>query len=315
MTAPPTGNSTAPKGFLTAVRAWLDRTFVWHVWERMLEIEFFDRSVALAGKAFVSFFPMVITVAAFSPVNVRTSIIDSLTMQLGLRGEALTMTRDAFGSAEDVQRATGLLGLLLTIFFASSFTTALQRAFFHAWRRPKHGGIGHYYRGVVCLLAALAGIAVLGVVSGALGGGLGTGGIAVVTLAVACGLWWFVAWFMLMGDVRARVLVPTAVFIGVATSAYAGTSFIWMSENVTSNEAQFGVFGVALALIAWFSGAASCVLAGACAGAVLAEDPGRIGAFIRGGQSQTLTAGAAPPLPPPARQPRVRDAFRSTDDT
>jgi hypothetical protein len=30
----------------------------------MLEIEFVDRSVALAGKAFVSFFPLVIVVAA-----------------------------------------------------------------------------------------------------------------------------------------------------------------------------------------------------------------------------------------------------------
>jgi membrane protein len=314
MTAQRTGKSTGLKGFVTALRAWLDRTFVWHVWERMLEIEFFDRSVALAGKAFVSFFPMVIVVAAFAPEDIQTSIIDSVTMQLGLRGDALTMTREAFGSAEDVKKATSLLGLLLTIFFASSFTTALQRGFFHAWRRPKHGGLGHYYRGVVCLLAALAGIFVIGVVAGAFDGGLEVGVLAVVTLAVSTGLWWFIAWFLLMGDVRARVLVPTGVFIGLATSIYAGTSVIWMPENVTSNEAQFGIFGIALALIAWFSGAASCVLAGACAGAVLAEDPGRIGAFVRGGQEQTLTASARPALPPPARELRVRDAFRSAED-
>jgi membrane protein len=281
----------------------------------MLEIEFVDRSVALAGKAFVSFFPLVIVVAAFAPENVRTSIVDSIAMQLGLRGEALTMTQDAFGSAEDVQRATGLLGLLLTIFFASSFTTALQRGFFHAWRRPKRGGIGHYWRGIVCLLAALAGITILGVVSGAIGGGLGTAGLAVVTLAVSSGLWWFFAWFLLMGDVRARVLLPTGVFIGVATSIYAASSVIWMPENVTSNEAQFGVFGLALALIAWFSGAASCVLVGACAGAVLAQEPGTIGRFIRGGQSETLTPGAAPPVPPPARALTIRDAFRDNEET
>ncbi len=190
----------------------------------------------------------------------------------------------------------------------------MQRGFFHAWRRPKHGGIGHYYRGVVCLLAALAGILIIGVVAGSLGGGIEAGVLAVVTLAVSSGLWWFFAWFLLMGDVRARVLVPTGVFIGVATSVYAATSVIWMSENVTSNEAQFGIFGISLALVAWFSGAASCVLTGACAGAILAEDPGRIGAFVRGGQSQTLSAGARPSLPPPARELTVRDAFRGTDD-
>jgi membrane protein len=307
------GSGTLPRR-RTPVRTWLHGTFVWRVWERMLEIEFVDRSVALAGKAFVSFFPLVITVAAFMPEAARASIIGGLTMQLGLQGDALTMTRDAFGSAEDVQRATGLLGLALTIFFASSFTTALQRGFFHAWRRPRHGGIAHYWRGIVCLLTALAGMTLLGALAGAADGGLAVGVLAVLTLVMASGLWWFVAWFLLMGDVRARVLVPTGVFIGVATSMYAASSTIWMPENVTSNEAQFGVFGVALALIAWFSGAASCILIGACAGAVLAAEPGRLGRFIRGGQPQTLTAGAAPPLPPPARALGVRNAFRSTDD-
>jgi membrane protein len=299
---------------MAPIRAWLERKFVWHVWERMLEIEFVDRSVALAGKAFVSFFPLVITVAAFMPEDARESLVGSVTLQLGLRGDALTVTRDAFGSAEDVQRATGLLGLLLTIFFASSFTTALQRGFFHAWRRPRHGGIGHYWRGIVCLLSALAGMTVLGAVAGAAGDGLSVGVLAILTLAMSSGLWWFWAWFLLMGDVRARVLAPTGLAIGLLTSLYATSSPIWMPENVTSNEAQFGIFGVALALIAWFSGAASCILVGACAGVVVAEGPGRLGSFIRGGRAETLTAGAAPPLPPPVRALSVRNAFRSTDD-
>lgn len=40
---------------------------VWRVWERMLEIEFVDHSVALAGEAFVAFFPLLIVVAAARP--------------------------------------------------------------------------------------------------------------------------------------------------------------------------------------------------------------------------------------------------------
>ena len=48
-------------------RTRLERLLIWRVWERLLEIEFLDRSVALAGKAFVSFFPLVIVVAAFLP--------------------------------------------------------------------------------------------------------------------------------------------------------------------------------------------------------------------------------------------------------
>jgi hypothetical protein len=105
------------------------------------------------------------------------------------------------------------------------------------------------------------------------------------------------------------------VITALATGIYAASATIWMPGLVTDNEAQFGVFGVALALITWFSGSAICVLGGACAGAVLAEDPGRIGTFIRGGQSGTLALGAPPPLPPPARELSLRDAFNSTDDT
>ena len=168
--------------------------------------------------------------------------------------------------------------------------------------------------GITCLLAVLAGMAILGAVAGAFEGGAAVAVFAILALAVSCVLWWFTAWFLLMGDVRARVLVPTGVIIGLLTSAYAASSTFWMPENVTSNEAQVGVFGVALALIAWSSGAASCVLVGACAGVLLAEEQGQIGRFIRGGQPQTLTASAAPSLPPPARVPRVRNAFRSPDD-
>jgi hypothetical protein len=67
--------------------------------------------------------------------------------------------------------------------------------------------------------------------------------------------------------------------------------------------------------VTWFSGAAICILIGACAGPVLAEDTGRVGRLVRGGESGTLTAGADPPLPPPARGLDLRDAFRSTEDS
>ena len=57
---------------MSGVRAVLQRLLIWRVWERLLEIEFLDRSVALAGKAFVSFFPLVIVVAAFLPEGPRS---------------------------------------------------------------------------------------------------------------------------------------------------------------------------------------------------------------------------------------------------
>ena len=300
---------------MAALRTRLERLLVWRVWERMLEIEFIDRSVALAGKAFVSFFPLVIVVAAFMPASIRASMIADVTVRLGLRGEALTIARGAFASSDEVREATGVLGLVLTLFFASSFTTALQRVYFRAWRRPRHGGAAVYWRGLLCLVAVLVATALLGGLGDDLDGGVQVGLFAVAALLATSALWWFSAWFLLLGDVRARVLVPTGVITGVATAAYAVSATIWMPQVMTSNEEQFGVFGVALALVTWFSGAAICILIGACAGAVLAEDRGRIGTLVRGTDAQTLTAGARPPLPAPDRELTLRDAFHSTDDS
>jgi hypothetical protein len=44
----------------------LERLRIWRAWELMLGIEFLDRSIALAGKAFVSSISLVIVVAALS---------------------------------------------------------------------------------------------------------------------------------------------------------------------------------------------------------------------------------------------------------
>jgi membrane protein len=300
---------------MAALRTRLERLLVWQVWERMLEVEFIDRSVALAGKAFVSFFPLVIVVAAFMPEGIRSSLITAVTHRLGLRGDALTVTQEAFSSSDDLRQATGVLGLVLTIFFASSFTTALQRVYFHAWRRPRHGGAAVYWRGLVCLVAVLVTMALLGGLVDDLDGGLQVGLFAVAALAATSGLWWFSAWLLLLGEVRARVLAPTGVITAAATAAYAASATIWMPKVVTTNDDQFGVFGIALALVTWFSGAAICILLGACAGVVLAEDPGRIGTLVRGAESQTLTEGARPPPPAPTDELSLRHAFHSTDDS
>ena len=300
---------------IAVLRRRLERLLLWRVWERMLEIEFVDRSVAIAGKAFVSFFPLVIVIAAFAPERVRASIIGTVTARLGIRGDALTLAKEAFASADDVRKATGLLGLVLTIFFAGSFTTALQRVYLRAWRRPPGARAGGQWRGLAWLLVILAYTALLGGLRGALGGGIGLGLFVLVSLALTSGLWWFTAWFLLLGEVRPRVLLPTGLITSFAIAGFAVSATIWMPDVVTQNEAQFGFFGVALALVTWFSGAAICVLVGACAGSVFAEDPGRVGGLVRGGERPTLTAGARPPLPPPVREPSLRDAFRSNDDS
>jgi membrane protein len=304
-------NVAAPSKIAT-MQARLERLLLYRVWERMLEIEFVDRSIALAGKAFVSFFPLVIVIASFVSADVRSSIVTAITKRLGIEGDSLEITLEAFTSAADVKRATDLLGLVLVIFFATSFTTALQRVYHRVWRRPRPAkAASKYLHGLGWLLAMLALLALLGALSDVLPPSL----LVVVSLGATSGLWWFTAWYFLFGDVRARVLLPTGIITGLALTAFTASAPIWMPDVVTSNEAQFGVFGIALALVTWFSGAALCILVGACAGAVFAEDVGGVGRLIRGGEASTLTADASPALPPPARPRTLRNAFDNEEDT
>ncbi len=298
-----------------AVRNRLERLLLWRIWERMLEIEFVDRSIALAGKAFVSFFPLVIVISAFVPERLHASIVTGVTTRFGLEGATLRMARGAFASSNDVKQATGVLGLVLAIFFANSFTTALQRVYLRAWRRPPSRRTGTYWRGATWLVVMVGSIALLGAVRSASGDGLGLGIFAVVAVAVASGLWWFTAWFLLHGEVDPRVLIPTGLITGIALTAFAASAPLWMPDVVTKNHAQFGFFGVALSLVSWFSGASICILVGACAGPVFAEDPGRVGALVRGGDRPILREGALPALPAPERALTLRDAFQSTEET
>jgi membrane protein len=233
-----TGRSGISEGHerIARLRTWLERLLIWRVWERMLEIEFVDRSVALAGKAFVSFFPLVIVVAAFVPARMRTSIISALAARLGLRGDAFSLVQSSFASSDDIRRATGAVGLVFTIFFATSFTTALRRVYMRAWRRPPHSGVDNYWRGLTWLFAVLASLAMIGRLRAATGEGAGVVVWAVVALAVNIGLWWFTAWLLLLGDVRVRVLATTGVITGIALAAFGLSASVWMPEVVTSNE-------------------------------------------------------------------------------
>ena len=248
------------------------------------------------------------------PAHLRASIFTTVTHRLGITGASLGTVKQAFASAADIRRATGLLGLVLAVFYASSFTTALPRGYLRAWRRPPAKAVGNYIRG-----GRLGGggprlPGAAGWRAQRPGGRRGDSRIRRRDAGPVHCPWWFTAWLMLKGQVRLRVLFPSGLITAIALSAYALSATLWMPNNVTSNNHQYGIFGVALALVAWFSGAAICIVVGACAGPVLAEDPGPIGRLVRGGAASPLVEGALPPLPPPVRSLGLADAFSPSDD-
>ena len=175
-----------------------------------------------------------------------------------------------------------MLGLLFTFFYVSSFTGALRRVYTKAWRRPPSSQLSARAIGASWLLGIAIYAAILGVVRRVLIGGPKTALFGVVTSAGAIGLWWVTSWLMMQREVRLRALSATAILTGVALSFYALSAAVWMPRVVESNQAQFGFFGVTLALVTWLTGATTVIVVSACAGVVLAEDDGFIGRLVRG---------------------------------
>ena len=146
---------TAWRTRLDTIRERVEQTILFRIWERLLENEFLDRGVALGAKAFVSLFPSVIVVAGFHPFV--GSGFDHHDVDASARIERRRIDDGQGGVREsgDTKRATGVVGLLFTFFYISSFTTALRRVYTRAWRRPS-GRFASGYAGGAGFLVGLA---------------------------------------------------------------------------------------------------------------------------------------------------------------
>ena len=287
----------------------LESTVLGRLWSRLLEIEFVDRAVALAAKAFVSFFPFLIIVAAVTPPAVRDEILAGIGDRFGISGDVAALARQAFRSPDETKQATGVIGAFITIAFAVSFTTALQRVYLRAWRRPPGGGARNKGRGALWIAGVASLVVILGFGRTVLVGSTGTVLSWAIGLIGSTGLWWWTAWLMLRGEIRWRALLPTAVVTGVGSWLYTLAASIWMPITVTKQFNQFGAFGIALAFVTWFTGLAFLIILAAVIAPALADGEDWIARWLRSGRPTALADHALPALPGPARPVRLSDAF------
>ncbi len=266
-------------------------TLLWRIWERMLENEFMERSIALATKGFISLFPLLVIIASISPPRIREAMFRSLTHRFGIQGETLDLVKGAFLSTSKVWDATGLLGLILVLYFATSFTSTLHRMYLKAWRLPRAKGKGNnrQLRGLAWLAAVVVFGAVFGGLRGWMTGPVGTASFFAMSLVGSLLLWWATAWLMLGGRIRWRVLLAPSALTAMGAVTYTLCAPIWMPRVIAAHVEQFGFFGVSLALVTWFVGFAFIIVVTTCVGPVLAEDNGLLGRLTLGDVPSPLT--------------------------
>jgi membrane protein len=252
---------------------------------RLIEVRFLDRTVILGAQGFSAILPLFIVVSTFSPHPGGDSPATVLIAKLGLGAEETSSLQSAVLPPPSARASIGALGVVLALLTATSFARALQRSYQLAWRLPPVG-----LRAAWRPLALVVGLALyieLLFLFGRLVRGVPAGSVLedLVTFAGACALWTGAGWILLAGRVRPRLLAAGGVLTAIGFASLRRLSAFYLPSVVVSNQQQFGLLGVAFTLYSWLSACSFIIVVATVVGAVLAEDPGRLGRFIRGSGS------------------------------
>jgi membrane protein len=238
--------------------------------DRLVAIQFVDRSVALGSLAFTALVPLLVISAAFVPGT--NGLADSLVKRFHLTGSTAAMVRQVFAQPDDVRQSLSWLGLLLLIVASLSFTRGLQRVYENAWRLDARG-----FRGTRAGLVWIGGIVLWCTLFASARDWLIDESGALVSLIVLlagnAALWLWSPWTLLARRVHWHQLLPTAILTSVAMTAFSIGSVIYMPEAIDTSASHYGSIGIAIALVSWLVGAGFALTACAAVGAVLGEQP------------------------------------------
>jgi membrane protein len=248
---------------------------------RLVEVQFLDRTVILAAQAFSAVLPLIMVVSAVSPRPGGESLAVTLVRRLGLHQTQVSSLQSAVAPPPSARASIGVLGVVLALLTATSFARALQRSYQLAWRLPPVG-----LRAAWRPLALVVGLALyieLLFLFSRLVRGVPAGSLLedLVTFAGAWALWTGAGWILLAGRVRPRLLAVGGLLTAVGFASLRRLSAFYLPSLVATNQQQFGLLGVAFTLFSWLSACSFIIVVATVLGAVLAEDPGRLGRFIR----------------------------------
>ena len=247
----------------------------------LIEIEVMDRSMTLAAQAFTSVFPLLILVATLRPRQSHNQLGSALADSLGLNEQARASLEAALPQGGTAASSFGVIGALVILISATSFSRALVRMYRRTWDAPKPPSVRGFWR----LLAVLLGLVVLfvllttvrRVLSGVPFSGLAE---AIVAFVLGCLLWTWTPWILLARRVPMRMLVPGGVLMAVCMIVLSVVGGIYLPRSLSSATRQFGALGVAFTYVSWLFVIMIALIGSTTLGAVIAKDAGPFGRFL-----------------------------------
>jgi membrane protein len=231
-----------------------------------VQLQGFDRAVALAGQAFTALIPLLIVYSAVVSDATGKDFADQIIRLFDLHGSSASAIKQGIASAGEVESSVSTLGAVLLVGSALSFTRALQRLYQLAFEQPSLGFRAAKW-GLIWLALVIVILTVRPIVLGWVHGVT----LLVLSLAFAFGLWLSTPYVLLARRLPWRRLVPAALLTAVGMTALEICSAIWMPRTVATSSEQFGAIGVAFALLSWLVGAGLVLVVAAAGGAIIDE--------------------------------------------
>lgn len=259
----------------------------------LVNIELFDRSMTLAAQAFTSVFPVLILVATLRPRSDDSPVGSTLADSLGLSPQAREALQNAVPQNTDVSAAFGLVGVLVVVLSATSYSRALLRMYVRVWDAPRPPGLRSMWRWIATLLGVVVLVLLLTLIRRVVSDVPLSGAVEAFLAFVLAGFFWtWVPWFLLARRIPVRMLVPGGALMALCMMLLEVAGQIYLPIALSSGIRRFGVLGISFTYVTWLFVVMFALVVSTTVGAVIAREPGPL--------SRALRIGRRPEPRPPA---------------
>jgi membrane protein len=239
---------------------WHDLQFK-HLYRSGKEFELMHRALGFAALAILTVIPLLIVVAAASPVPHR-GLAAWVVYGMGLTGSSADAVTRLFSAPARVLSTTSAFSALLLVVSGVSFGGSVQAGFERIWGLPT-GPWHKIWRQAVWLAALTAYLyaaATVGTVTH--GGPAEMAGQAAVPVVLGIAFFWWGPGFLTGGRVSYLAALPGAVATVVCLGGLRLFSGVVFQPLVASNAVSYGALGTVLIVQSWLIGAGWVVFAG-----------------------------------------------------
>jgi membrane protein len=218
----------------------------------LARVELIDRSLALGAQALLALIPMLMALGAFAPATWGTGLLAQLRDVVGVGNDVIEPLREAAVREGVARPETGLVGVLVALVSASSFSRALQRMYTRAWELSNDRGVRALRSSLLWLLGWVAVLQATALLLRSLTGTPVTGAIRLtVQLVVYTLLWWWTSRLLLGGRVSWGRLLPGAAITSALLVVLSRLSSVFMPPYTRANLEQYGPLGVVFSIGSW----------------------------------------------------------------